>query len=321
MFRSASKASRALTPGLLFLALLTWPNAASGQVLRSTGTLTGLRMWGPNVSDWWLDTLQNRLDVRANGSATPWLSILPNGNVGIGTASPAGPLDVYTPATGEMWLGRFVGGGTAYGGMYQDGNGKLNLLMYDSGPKVFLRTAGDSYLLGGNLGVGTASPGAKLEAYGNLAVTNVSAGIGLGQTLNFNLMPGLSYSKIKIGAYDTVGGSYGRGGLAFMLNVDAGSADASFADTRMYLQQFTGNVGIGTTAPSMRTEIQTANVFDGLAITGTAAGAPAPTSAWRRPAATTGDSTSTPTPGRASRGSSSRRTSRTSSLAATQART
>ena len=78
----------------LILVLLLAPAVASAQMLLSTGSASGLRLYQTNSNDWWLDPTAGRFDLRVNGAAGPLMSVLGAGSVGIGTASPGQKLDV-----------------------------------------------------------------------------------------------------------------------------------------------------------------------------------------------------------------------------------
>jgi hypothetical protein len=101
--------------------------------------------------------------------------VTPTGNVGIGTTTPADALTVKTQS-GKYGLTHTNGSTTV--GTYVDGAGgwfgtKTNNPLYfftnDGGPSVTLATTG-------NLGVGTASPSAKLDVNGN---TRISGNLGV----------------------------------------------------------------------------------------------------------------------------------------------
>ena len=86
----------ALLTGAVWLAAFLSPGRVCAQVLFSTGTNSGLRLWSPSGNDWWLDPSGGRLDIRANGGISPLASFLTGGNVGIGTASPSQKLHVVS---------------------------------------------------------------------------------------------------------------------------------------------------------------------------------------------------------------------------------
>jgi len=127
------------------------PGAALGQVLRSTGSNSGLRMWYPASNDWWLDPSQGgRLDILVNGDRlSPVVSYLSTGRVGVGTTNPQATLDVENPTA----AGSFV--------IAASTSGLASPILVVSN--------------GGKVGIGTMNPSASLEVQGG----PIKAGGGL----------------------------------------------------------------------------------------------------------------------------------------------
>jgi hypothetical protein len=140
----------------------------------------------------------NRLYVDYGGNigigtitpGTAGLAIM-NGNVGIGTTAPGAKLEVADTLGGILISGNEYGGtltsksgGTA-GHLYlspQDGTVTIHhasgianesyLEMYgNSAIRNRLATTGDSYITGGNVGIGTVAPTEKLSVSGNVTFT------------------------------------------------------------------------------------------------------------------------------------------------------
>ena len=88
------------------------------------------------------------------------------GNVGIGSSSPAQKLDV----TG---IGRFSGGI-----MFGDGTTQTTAATGGSGGSQWTTSGSNIYFNGGNVGIGTTTPGGKLEVNGNLVVDGIIAFAG-----------------------------------------------------------------------------------------------------------------------------------------------
>jgi Collagen triple helix repeat (20 copies)/Chaperone of endosialidase len=132
------------------------------------------------------------------------------GNVGIGTTSPSAKLHVMNgTSTFDVYSGnnshaQFSSIGGGYAQMY---------LNTGSANTVALRSQGSSYLNGGNVGIGTSSPAAKLVVYNNSS-----------SYMQTNLATGQAYHTLRAGTHTwTAGLSYSTGGNWYMIEADGNS--------------------------------------------------------------------------------------------------
>lgn len=103
-----------------------------------------------------------------------------SGNVGIGTENPASKVHIQASSAGDIirithpttnnYLFRF---------RQSTINGSGAFYVYDDAgnDQIFLFAEGDSYINGGNLGVGTTSPTEKLHVVGNVRVSSIGSGV------------------------------------------------------------------------------------------------------------------------------------------------
>jgi hypothetical protein len=156
-----------------------------------------------------------------NSGGTELLRVRSDGNVGIGTPSPDYPLDISANSalplriTGTNNPGfvianggttKFVLGIPTAAGNFIANSSVNDVALRASGGRLLFSTSAtgatnDLTLSGGSVGIGTASPGAKLDVYG-------SARYGYG----FATMPIPLYGGIQIGEY----GAGGAGELQFL---------------------------------------------------------------------------------------------------------
>ena len=171
------------------------------------------------------------IDVYNGGSSTAAMTVLQNGNVGIGTTSPGYKLDV----NGDMNLAA----GSVYriGGVEQSGTSKWTL-----------GAGNDIYRNLGNVGIGTTSPGTALSVVGaiqgdNLIRSTGGSTNGSGAGAEILMSDGLAsfWGYNRTTAAD-VAVQVGRAGAATTIN----GSTVSF---------MSGNVGIGTTGPSERLHV------------------------------------------------------------------
>ena len=219
-----------------------------------------------------------------NGSAGSEKMVLTTaGNVGIGTTAPLTKLAVV----GDIGQGiynigttRFVGlhgtggsfadgqgGASIYFTSFADGGGYSNaigLKTHHYGVSDITRMFIDK---DGNVGIGTTSPGAKLDINnGSAAVTyplqlsNSITGILIAKTgINFTAH-GRTFASIVGG--QQADNTFAYGDLGFYTEINDGMP----ASPQMYIQGSTGNVGIGTTNPGYKLDVNGSARFAGVEI-------------------------------------------------------
>ena len=200
---------------------------------------------------------------QAAANTNPVLSVdATNERVGVGTASPSTKLeifgtnnklrlsydatkatDLYTDSTGNLYVDPSGG----YVNLY-DGSTAFKLALYNGATSaVKLDTNGNSYLNGGNVGIGTSTPSRLLQITGDgSGPTNSSmAGAQLMITGSTN-----SLRRLGLG-YDTTN-NYG-----WIQAAEPGIVGL----TNLILEAAGGNVGIGTTAPTQLLTLSSSNTL------------------------------------------------------------
>jgi len=91
-----------------------------------------------------------------------------NGNAGIGTTNPSAKLDIFSTRPNDHWLTRLNTNQSNWSGFWETSD-NIRLLLRDTNGSVDvdLRPNGNSYINGGNLGIGTTNPSGKLEILKN----------------------------------------------------------------------------------------------------------------------------------------------------------
>jgi len=182
-------------------------------------------------------------------SNTERMRINSSGNVGIGTASPSQPLDVVGAAQISFSSGvntyQYFQSTSNYVGRATDGNFWVNVaggqnILFGVGASEKVRI--DS---SGNVGIGTTSMTGKFN------VTGAAAGVAAYFTDTIN--SGLAIATLSGGA--TIGTD---GGGAIHLATDGATA----AKRRLSIDA-AGNVGIGTTSPSAKLQVEGSVVVSG----------------------------------------------------------
>ena len=177
------------------------------------------------------------------GSLTGNVYNVNSGNVGIGTTSPGALLDVsgvagngvihaFKTGTGGVLIG--YGGNDIQGRTSTDANGDLILNRY-----------------GGNVGIGTSTPGAKLDVY--YGTTRLWHSTGAYTQFNAN----------ELNHYTSTGGAN-----TLYIQYPGGNWHTNIGHGALFIQGNNGNVGIGTTSPAYKLDV----IGNGLRIRNTGDG-------------------------------------------------
>jgi len=258
------------------------------KITNGLATPVDLQLFASSSSYAGIGTASNhRLALRTNN--TEKVTILANGNVGIGTTSPAVRLDFGSSVNQAFHL--YTSGVDYYGinmTQYDSGSYSTNVISGNGGQIKFRTASGTStqttrmtITAGGNVGIGTTAPGEKLEVAGNIR-TNVGNGLGFmltgssasglvrnagtGLALRTNSIDKLVIDSTGSVAFSAYTGTNEQGTPTYLLGTDAsGNVVKTLSSTAPgslwaasgndIYNTNSGNVGIGTTNPSAPLDI------------------------------------------------------------------
>ena len=156
-----------------------------------SGTSSGYSLFGNNTRTWALEYNSNQFSINDYTAVNaPRISIDENGYVGIGTTSQTGKLTIKNADDANINVLEVKNDNdNVSGGFSQSSAGDGTLFLKTNDPndiKILFRSNGDSYFNGGNVGIGTDSPGQKLSVSGAIGHTDLRV-LGDNANLSFYL--------------------------------------------------------------------------------------------------------------------------------------
>jgi hypothetical protein len=251
---------------------------SSWSITKYTNTTTGTAaadgsIFGIIGSDAYIYNYETNGGVIFGAASTERMRITSTGNVGIGTTSPNNETNRVSLELNDTWGGVFqnsvsgtpksewrwsTGGQTVFGSIVSE----PLVLTTNNISRIFIEA-------GGNVGIGTTSPGANLDVAGTapvIRITNTTDPLGNGTVGSFEFFTkdsstGATRTVSSIVCDNNAGSSVPEGELVFKTSLGGGGSPIATEKMRIASD---GNVGIGTTSPSVKLHIKgVANGTDG----------------------------------------------------------
>jgi hypothetical protein len=244
----------------------------------------------------------HRLDI-VDESENPKVTILSNGNMGIGTTNPTeklqveGLIKIYSRDSSSSALQCYGYNrvGNAYLGSYSLDDAVLSISTSDGNEKVMLNSNGISYLNGGSIGIGTNNPLQTLDVRGNAIISgNAAVGKtileawasscrvlqlgGISSIMCTSAIEVESSTYLLYNAYNDTAwkpiissnvGSlrFGTDGFSFYYDISK-TADIEYVPTLIMRLSGSGNLGIGTNDPLQTLDVRGNTIISGNAAVG-----------------------------------------------------
>jgi hypothetical protein len=207
----------------------------------------------------------------ATTDVTERMRITSDGNVGIGTTSPTNKLSVFSSGTE---IANFYNS-AYFAELYIQSNAtNVITLAGGTGDAMSFETSGTERFRiasGGNVGIGTTSPGSLLHTYTTTAADNAghiqyeNANTGTGAATNAQLIGKSKYGTAQLMVWENYGIRFGMRSTA-----NSGAGDIYFTTGTDSVQMVIkgGNVGINTTSPSFKLQVKSTAAADIAQFTG-----------------------------------------------------